>query len=67
VRDRETLEPAAQEADYVMNRMRDHGILIGTDGPYHNVLKIRPPMPFDEKNADYLVKKIEEILQENFI
>jgi 4-aminobutyrate aminotransferase-like enzyme/Ser/Thr protein kinase RdoA (MazF antagonist) len=67
VRDRETLEPAAQEADYVMNRMRDHGILIGTDGPYHNVLKIRPPMPFDEKNADYLVNKIEEILQENFM
>ena len=31
-----------------VNRMREHGILLGTDGPYHNVVKIRPPMPFDE-------------------
>ena len=29
------------------NRMREQGILLGTDGPYHNVVKIRPPMPFD--------------------
>jgi 4-aminobutyrate aminotransferase-like enzyme len=66
VRNRDTLEPAAKEADYVMNRMREHGILIGTDGPYHNVLKIRPPMPFDEENGNFLVEKMEEILQENF-
>src|SRR6185436_15896859 len=44
VRDPETLEPAAEEAAFVVNRMRDHGILAGTDGPYHNVVKIRPPM-----------------------
>ncbi len=30
----------------MVNRMRDEGILLGTDGPYHNVVKIRPPMPF---------------------
>ena len=55
VRDRETLEPAAAEASYVSNRMRELGFLLGTDGPYHNVVKIRPPMPFDEENADLLV------------
>ena len=64
VRDRETLEPAAEEAAYVINRMREHGILLGTDGPYHNVLKIRPPMPFDEKNAGFLVKIMEKVLGE---
>jgi 4-aminobutyrate aminotransferase-like enzyme len=48
VSDRETIEPASEEADYVMNRMRENGILLGTDRPYHNVIKIRPPMPFDE-------------------
>jgi 4-aminobutyrate aminotransferase-like enzyme/Ser/Thr protein kinase RdoA (MazF antagonist) len=67
VRDRETLEPAAEEADYVMNRMREHGVLLGTDGPYHNVLKIRPPMSFDEGNADFLVSTMEKILQEGFV
>jgi len=64
VRDRKTLEPATEEADYVMNRMREYGVLLGTDGPYHNVLKIRPPMPFDEGNADFLVTLMGKILSE---
>jgi 4-aminobutyrate aminotransferase-like enzyme len=66
VHDRETLEPAAEEASFVVNRLRDLGILLGTDGPYHNVVKIRPPMPFDESNADFLVEKFERILKEDF-
>ena len=64
VRDRETLEPAIEEADYVMNRMREQGILLGTDGPYHNMLKIRPPMPFDEGNAELLVEVMEKVLKD---
>jgi 4-aminobutyrate aminotransferase-like enzyme/Ser/Thr protein kinase RdoA (MazF antagonist) len=66
VRDRETLEPAAEEASFVSNRMRDHGILVGIDGPYHNVVKIRPPMPFDEQNAEFLVDVMENVLDEDF-
>jgi 4-aminobutyrate aminotransferase-like enzyme len=66
VRDRETLEPAGEEASFVANRMREYGILLGTDGPYHNVVKIRPPMPFDEGNADRLVATMERILEESF-
>ena len=64
VRDRETLEPAAEEASYVVNRMRELGILLGTDGPHHNVVKIRPPMPFDEDDADRLVRSFERIVAE---
>jgi len=56
--------PADREAQYVVNRMRAHGILIGTDGPFHNVVKIRPPMPFDIENADLLVNRFGEILHE---
>ncbi|MFN0112030.1 MAG: aminotransferase class III-fold pyridoxal phosphate-dependent enzyme [Blastocatellia bacterium] len=66
VRDRLTLEPAAEEASFVANRMRDHGILLGTDGPFHNVVKIRPPMPFDEQNADFLVNTMADILAREF-
>jgi 4-aminobutyrate aminotransferase-like enzyme len=64
VRNRKTLEPAAEEDAYVMNRMREHGILLGTDGPHHNVIKIRPPMPFDEENAEFLVEVMEKVLDE---
>jgi 4-aminobutyrate aminotransferase-like enzyme/Ser/Thr protein kinase RdoA (MazF antagonist) len=64
VRNRESLEPATEEAAYVMNRMREHGILLGTDGPYHNVIKIRPPMPFDGQDADLLVSAMDKILRD---
>jgi len=41
-------------------------VLLGTDGPHHNVLKIRPPMPFDTNNADALVDVLERVLTEDF-
>src|SRR5262245_20809439 len=63
VRDRETLEPATEEASFISNRFRECGILLGTDGPFHNVIKIRPPMPFSESDADLLVATMGEILE----
>jgi 4-aminobutyrate aminotransferase-like enzyme/Ser/Thr protein kinase RdoA (MazF antagonist) len=65
VRDRRTLEPADDAASYVVNRLRDEGILAGTDGPYHNVVKIRPPLCFSDANADFLADTLEKILQED--
>jgi 4-aminobutyrate aminotransferase-like enzyme/Ser/Thr protein kinase RdoA (MazF antagonist) len=64
VRNRETLAPAASEADFIVNRMHDLGILTGTDGPFHNVIKIRPPLPFSPADADRLVSTLEAILAE---
>ena len=52
-------EPATVDAARVVNQMREHGILLGTDGPHHNVLKIRPPMPFSEENADELITSLD--------
>jgi 4-aminobutyrate aminotransferase-like enzyme len=63
VRSRDTLEPATAEADLVVNRMRDQGILLGTDGPFHNVIKIRPPMPFSSGDADRLIAALDKILE----
>jgi len=63
VRDRATLEPAGAEASFVANAMREGGILLGTDGPYHNVVKIRPPMPFDEADADLLIESFVRALR----
>jgi 4-aminobutyrate aminotransferase-like enzyme len=64
VRSRDTFEPATSEADRIVNRMRDEGILIGADGPFHNVLKIRPPMPFSETDADRLITTLQAVLEE---
>ncbi|MCB9432004.1 MAG: aminotransferase class III-fold pyridoxal phosphate-dependent enzyme [Ardenticatenaceae bacterium] len=67
VRDRATLEPAAAEARYVVDRMKEHGILLSTDGPYHNVLKLKPPIVFSEANADVLVHTLDKIFAEDFV
>jgi len=64
VRDRETVEPAGAEASFVANRMRERGILLGTDGPYHNVVKIRPPMPFTKEDGDRLVDALDLSLRQ---
>ena len=66
VRNRETLEPADSEASYIANRMRDRGVLLSTDGPFHNVLKIKPPMVFNRADADFLVENLRVVLQEDF-
>jgi 4-aminobutyrate aminotransferase-like enzyme/Ser/Thr protein kinase RdoA (MazF antagonist) len=65
VRDRLTLEPADDAASYVVNRLRDEGILAGTDGPHHNVVKIRPPLCFSESDADFLADTLQMILAED--
>jgi 4-aminobutyrate aminotransferase-like enzyme len=65
VLDRQTLVPAPEQASYIANRMRERGILLSTDGPFHNVLKIKPPMVFTEENADFLVGALDEILGED--
>ena len=65
VRDRGTLEPATQEAGYVVERLRELGVLAGTDGPFHNVLKIRPPLIFSEADADLFVQRLDEVLSED--
>lgn len=67
VRHRETLTPAPIETAYVANRMRQLGILMSTDGPYHNVLKIKPPMCIGRKEIDFLISSLDEVLTEDFL
>ena len=64
VRDRVTLEPAADEASYVVERMKRRGILLSTDGPLHNVIKIKPPLAFSSDAAQLLVAGLDVVLRE---
>jgi 4-aminobutyrate aminotransferase-like enzyme len=64
VRDHTTLEPAAKETAAVVNRMRELGVLVGIEGPCGNVLKIRPPLVFDENHALQLTETLERALRE---
>lgn len=64
VRDRATLEPASEEAYTVIEKMRDRQILLSTEGPHYNIIKIKPPIVFSEKDADHFVTHLDEVLTE---
>jgi 4-aminobutyrate aminotransferase-like enzyme len=51
----------AHEAGGVVNQMRERGILLGTEGPLHNVIKIRPPMPFSMEDAERVIEMLDEV------
>jgi 4-aminobutyrate aminotransferase-like enzyme/Ser/Thr protein kinase RdoA (MazF antagonist) len=65
VRDRDTRAPATAQADYVVNRLRERGVLAGTDGPGHNVIKLRPPLIFSKADADLFVDTLDLVLTED--
>jgi 4-aminobutyrate aminotransferase-like enzyme/Ser/Thr protein kinase RdoA (MazF antagonist) len=64
VNSRESREPAAAQAPYVVNQLRELGILAGTDGPGHNVIKLRPPLTFTEENAELFTTTFAKVLLE---
>jgi 4-aminobutyrate aminotransferase-like enzyme len=47
--------------------MKDMGILLSTDGLYHNVLKIKPPLVFTSENASFLSATLDEVFQDTFV
>lgn len=63
VTNRQTLEPAITEINKVVEIVKAKGYLLSTDGPLHNVLKIKPPLPFNKQNADELLQYLEEALE----
>ncbi len=64
VRDHETLEPADREAGALVEGLKARGILLSTDGPYHNVIKIKPPMCITREDVERVVEGMEDVLGE---
>jgi 4-aminobutyrate aminotransferase-like enzyme/Ser/Thr protein kinase RdoA (MazF antagonist) len=59
--------PLKEHTSYIVNRMKDFGILMSSDGPDNNVLKIKPPMMFTKENALELIHYLRIILEEDFM
>jgi 4-aminobutyrate aminotransferase-like enzyme len=62
VRDRETLEPAAAELKSIVEAMRAEGILLSTEGPHRNVLKIKPPLVIAQEECDFFLRTLDGVL-----
>ncbi|KAG8519449.1 Ethanolamine-phosphate phospho-lyase, partial [Galemys pyrenaicus] len=62
VKDHHKRTPATAEAQHVIYKMKESGVLLSADGPYRNVLKIKPPMCFTEEDAVFMVDQLDGIL-----
>lgn len=62
VTDQATREPSAPEAKRITNALRELGVLVGIDGPYGNVLKVRPPLPFAREHAEMALAAMDKAL-----
>lgn len=62
-----SLRPLPDQTEYLVNRMKEHFILMSSDGPDHNVIKIKPPMVFNKANAEELLCYLEKILGEDYM
>jgi 4-aminobutyrate aminotransferase-like enzyme/Ser/Thr protein kinase RdoA (MazF antagonist) len=61
------MQALGEKTNYLMNRMKDYGILMSSDGPDHNVLKIKPPLVFSKENADDLILTLKKVFSEDFM
>ncbi len=62
VLDHQKLTPATKEAADMVNRLKTAGILLGTDGPFSNVIKIKPPMVMTLEDADMFLRVLDDEL-----
>ncbi|CAD6196740.1 unnamed protein product [Caenorhabditis auriculariae] len=63
VKDRETREPDQKLAlAVILELRRNYGVLLNADGPHTNILKIKPPLCFDQNNIDEVVNALDQVL-----
>lgn len=63
VADQGTRAPSAPEAKRITNALRELGVLVGIDGPYGNVLKVRPPLPFNREHAEMALAAMDRAME----
>lgn len=62
VRDRATLEPAAEETAAICERMRELGVIVQPTGDRQNILKVKPPMCITRASADFFADMLDRVL-----
>jgi len=59
----DNIDPDSYKARLLKNELKNKGILVGTDGPYNNIIKSKPPLCFSKNNAKEVVEKMDLILK----
>jgi len=61
------LDPLPNQTNYLVNRMKEYGILMSSDGIDKNVIKIKPPLIFNKENTDTLIYFLRRVLEEDLM
>ena len=64
VTNRETREPATEEVAKLLELMRERQILVGKEGRFNNILKLRPSLIFEKKHVDLFVNGLDDALKQ---
>lgn len=62
VRDRQTKEPALNEAKALRAKLRERGVLVGIGGVFGNVLRLQPPLSITAEECDRAASILEQTL-----
>ena len=63
VTDRRSRAPAAKETGQLINRLRDEGVLVGSEGVHGNIIKMRPPLVFRREHVDQALLAFDHCLR----
>jgi 4-aminobutyrate aminotransferase-like enzyme len=64
VKDRQTLQPDADALKRLIEAMKAARILLSSEGPHHNVLKIKPPLVISAAECDHFLDTLGRALRD---
>lgn len=57
-------QPASEETDVILEKLKDRGIIVGKNGLNRNVLAFQPPLVITEAKVQTLLHELDEVLAE---
>ncbi len=64
VTDRETRAPATDATAQLLELMRERHVLVGSEGRFANVLKLRPPLVMRREHVDQFIAALDSSLSQ---
>ena len=63
----QNLIPEMDKANYLVNRMKELGVLMSNDGLDKNVIKIKPPIIFSIDDSKRLIMLLDKVMAEDYM
>ena len=64
VKCRESREPDENTAVFVKKEMYRNRIIVSTEGRHNNIVKIKPPMSFDQNNVAHFINHFDRAISQ---